>query len=70
MRDRLDGIAVTPVYYGLCWFSLILCVALMCVGLWNAGIGQNEKGYYAMAYLLSLYAAVAVQKNIRDVKPA
>jgi len=31
---------------------------------------NREKGLYAMAYLLSLSAAVAVQKNGRDVTRA
>ena len=31
---------------------------------------NREKGYFAMAYLLSLSAAVAVQKNGRDVTRA
>ena len=31
---------------------------------------NREKGYFAMAYLLSLSAAVAVQKNGRDVARA
>ncbi|MBS0342346.1 MAG: YiaA/YiaB family protein [Proteobacteria bacterium] len=67
VRDRLDGIAVTGIYYGLCWISLLLAVLLLAVGLWNATLGSSEKGFYAMAFLLSLFAAVAVQKNVRDV---
>jgi uncharacterized membrane protein YiaA len=27
----------------------------------------SVKGYYAMSYVLSLFAAVAVQKNVRDL---
>jgi hypothetical protein len=27
----------------------------------------SEKGFYAMSFLLSLFGAVTVQKNIRDV---
>ena len=27
---------------------------------------MSEKGFYAMAYVLSLFAAVTVQKNVRD----
>jgi uncharacterized membrane protein YiaA len=37
--------------------------------LWNAKLGASEKGFYAMAFLLSLFAAVAVQKNVRDSAP-
>jgi len=67
VRDRLEGIPVTGIYFGLCWFSLGLSVALLAVGLWNATLTSSEKGFYAMGFLLSLFAAVAVQKNVRDV---
>lgn len=66
VRDRIEGARVTSIYYGLCWFSLILCLVLITVGLWNASIASSEKGFYAMAFLLSLFASVAVQKNVRD----
>ena len=29
-------------------------------------LALSEKGFYAMAFVLSLFAAVAVQKNVRD----
>lgn len=67
VRDRLEGIPVTGIYYGLCWVSLMLAVLLLTVGLWNAKLMESEKGFYAMAFLLSLFGAVAVQKNIRDL---
>lgn len=66
VRDRLDGIPVTNIYYGLAWVSVMICLLLMAVGLWNATLTPSEKGFYAMAYLLSLFAAIAVQKNTRD----
>jgi uncharacterized membrane protein YiaA len=67
VRDRLEGIPVTGIYFGLCWISLGLSVLLLTVGLWNASLTVSEKGFYAMSFLLSLFGAVAVQKNIRDV---
>jgi uncharacterized membrane protein YiaA len=67
VRDKLEGIPVTGIYYGLCWVSLGLVVLLLTVGLWNATLNASEKGFYAMAFLLSLFGAVAVQKNIRDL---
>ena len=68
VRDRSEDIPVTPVYYGLCWIALGAALTLLAVGLWNAGsITRSEKGFYAMSYVLSLFAAVAVQKNIRDL---
>ncbi len=32
----------------------------------NAELLLSEKGFYAMAYLLSGFAAITVQKNVRD----
>lgn len=68
VRDQLEGIPVTVIYYGLSWFSTILAIGLLTVGLWNATLLLSEKGFYAMAFLLSLFGAVAVQKNTRDAK--
>ncbi|WP_426111799.1 inner membrane protein YiaA [Massilia sp. PWRC2] len=65
-RDRLEGIAVTPMYYGLCWLSVIAAIGLLTVGLVNATIAPSEKGLYAMSFVLSLFAAITVQKNVRD----
>ncbi len=66
VRDRLEGIPVTTIYYGLSWISVLLCLLLTAIGLWNAAITLAEKGFYSMAYLLSLFAAITVQKNTRD----
>ena len=66
VRDRLEGIKVTGIYFALCWVSLLLSVLLLAVGLFNAALAGSEKGFYAMSFLLSLFAAVAVQKNVRD----
>lgn len=68
VRDRLEGIPVTDIYYGLSWFSTILTIVLLAVGLWNATILPSEKGYYAFAFLLALFGAITVQKNTRDGK--
>lgn len=67
VRDRLDGYPVTSIYYGLCWLSLGISILLLAVGLYNATFGNSEKGFYAMSFVLSLFAAVAVQKNVRDL---
>lgn len=67
VRDRIEGLPVTNIYYGLSWVSLMLCLLLMAVGLWNATVDRSEKGFFAMAFLLSLFGAIAVQKNTRDI---
>jgi uncharacterized membrane protein YiaA len=66
VRDRMEGIAVTNIYYGLAWISVLASLLLLTIGLWNAELALSEKGFYGMAYALSLFAAIAVQKNTRD----
>lgn len=66
VRDRLEGFPVTDIYYGICWFGTIMSIALLVIGLWNAIILPSEKGFYAFAFLLALFGAIAVQKNTRD----
>ena len=70
VRDRLEGIKVTGIYFGLCWLSLLLSIALLGIGLVNATLAASEKGFFAMGFLMSLFAAVAVQKNVRDIAQA
>lgn len=70
VRDQLEGIPVTALYYGISWFATVLSIVLMTVGLWNAAMIRSEKGFYAMAFVLSLFAAIAVQKNTRDSRGA
>lgn len=70
VRDALEGIPVTPVYYGLSWFVTIASIFLLVIGLWNASLLRSEKGFYGMSFTLSLFAAIAVQKNIRDSQGA
>ncbi|MBD2715263.1 YiaA/YiaB family protein [Microvirga sp. STR05] len=68
VRDQLEGIPVTSIYYGLSWFSTILAIGLLTVGLWNATLLLSEKGFYAMSFMLALFGAIAVQKNTRDTR--
>lgn len=71
VRDKDEGIPVTTIYYGISWCALIVSIALMAIGLYNAGsIILSEKGFYGMAFVLSIFAAITVQKNIRDTQRA
>ncbi|MGO4890349.1 inner membrane protein YiaA [Anaerobacillus sp. MEB173] len=71
VRDKEEGIPVTGIYYGVSWFALIIAISLMAIGLYNAeSIILSEKGFYGMAFVLSLFAAITVQKNIRDTQRA
>ncbi len=66
VRDKLENVPVTDLYHSICWFATIVSIILLIIGLWNATLLPSEKGFYAFAFLLSLFGAIAVQKNIRD----
>ncbi|MDI6101706.1 YiaA/YiaB family inner membrane protein [Actinoplanes sp. NEAU-A12] len=51
---------------GASWAALALGIVAFVVGLWNATMTLSEKGFYGLAFALALFAAVAVQKNVRD----
>ncbi|UOQ67655.1 inner membrane protein YiaA [Hymenobacter volaticus] len=70
VRDQLENIPVTNIYYGLCWFATLAAIVLLAVGLWNATLALSEKGFYAMSFMLALFGAIAVQKNTRDTRSA
>lgn len=66
IRDKYEGIPTTSLYYMTCLLAFIIAVSLLLVGLWNATLLLSEKGFYGLAFFLSLFGAVAVQKNVRD----
>lgn len=68
VRDRAEGLPVTDMYYGISWLVTLADILLLIIGLWNADLLLSEKGFYAMSFVLSLFAAIAVQKNTRDIK--
>lgn len=68
IRDRLEGIFVTEIYFVISCITTIFAIALLVIGLWNADLELSEKGFYGMAFILSLFSAIAVQKNTRDKK--
>ncbi len=71
VRDKDEGIPVTNIYYGISWIALIVSLSLMAIGLYNAGsMVLSQKGFYGMSFVLSLFAAITVQKNIRDTQRA
>lgn len=67
LRDRVEGRAVTGMYLGFCWLALAGAIVLLGVGLMNVTLALSEKGFFAMSFVLTLFAIIAVQKNVRDV---
>jgi uncharacterized membrane protein YiaA len=70
IRDRIEGIPTSPLYFGLAWLAVGTSLVMLTVGLWNADLAPSEKGFYAMSFTLALFAAVTVQKNVRDLAAA
>jgi uncharacterized membrane protein YiaA len=66
VRDRQEGIPVTNLFYGISWVATLLSICLLVIGLWNSTMWLSEKGFFGMAFILSLFAAIVVQKNTRD----
>ena len=56
----------TSAYVGASWAALFIGVMAYLIGLWNAEMMLNEKGYYLAVLILGLYAAISLQKTIRD----
>lgn len=68
VRDRQEGIQVSDMYYSISWFTTLASITLLVIGLWNADLELSEKGFYGLSFILSLFAAVAVQKNNSDIQ--
>ena len=66
VRDRAEGLPVSVLYLGLSWSVVGLAVVMLVIGLWNSDLNLSEKGFYGLAFAMTLFAAVAVQKNVRD----
>jgi uncharacterized membrane protein YiaA len=58
--------APAPAYIGAAWTALFVGVIAYLVGLWNAEMQLNEKGYYLTVLLFGLFSVVALQKSVRD----
>lgn len=48
------------------WFALVAGALAFLVGLWNADLQLNEQGFFFTVLMFGLFAAVTVQKCVRD----
>lgn len=48
------------------WSAILLGSSAYLIGLFNAQMLLNEKGYYLSLLLFGLFAAVSLQKSVRD----
>ncbi|MEV8507080.1 inner membrane protein YiaA [Actinoplanes sp. NPDC051475] len=67
VRDRAEGLPVSALYLGLSWSVVGISTVMLAVGLWNSDMARSEKGFYGLAFAMTMFAAVAVQKNVRDM---
>ena len=65
-KKKFNPAKPTAVYVGAAWAALGIGLISYCVGLWNATMVLNEKGYYFTIILFGLFSAISVQKNVRD----
>lgn len=63
VRSELEP---TAAFTGASWGALVVGVGAYLIGLFNAGMELNEKGYYFSVLILGLYSAVSLQKAVRD----
>lgn len=70
LRDKAEGIPTSNLYYLISWAALAIAIGLLVIGLFNATLTLSEKGFYMMAFTMSLFAAITVQKNTRDMANA
>lgn len=68
LRDKIEGYEVNEAYMKLSYVGVATPIILMAVGLFNAELELNEKGFFAVTFIMSLFSSVVVQKNIRDRK--
>lgn len=69
VRDKLEQIPVSSIYYGISWAAIVLALSLFGVAIYqNDDLILSEKGFYSIAYVLSLYSCIVVQKNVRDAQ--
>lgn len=67
VRDKIEKIPVSGIYYGISWAAIILALFLFGVAIYqNDNLILSEKGFYTIAYLMSLFSCIVVQKNVRD----
>ena len=56
----------TAAFVGASWAALLIGMAAYLIGLWNAQMQLNEKGYYLTLLLYGLFSTISLQKTVRD----
>ena len=58
--------APSPVFVIMSWAGLAAGAAAFLIGLWNSELPRNEQGFFFTVLMYGLFAAVTVQKSVRD----
>ena len=56
----------SPAFVATSWVALATGAVAFCIGLLNAAMLLNEKGYYLTVLAFGLFGVVSLQKSIRD----
>lgn len=65
-KNQIQGIRPSAAFVGASWAALGIGLISYCIGLWNAEMMLNEKGYYFTVILFGLFSGISVQKCVRD----
>jgi len=65
-KNDFNGTRPTPAFIDASWVALGVGLISYCIGLWNADMELNEKGYYFTIILFGLFSVISVQKCVRD----
>ncbi len=67
VRDQAEGIDVNQTFVMLTWAAVVAPIVLLVIGLYHAELPLADKGFYGIAFIMCMFAAVCVQKNTRDM---
>lgn len=65
-KAKVKSLKPTPAFIGASWLAFGTGFIAYCIGLYNAEMLLNEKGYYFTIILFGLFSAISVQKCVRD----
>ena len=55
-KEEKNPFKPTPAFISASWAALLIGMVAYCVGLWNAAMELNEKGYYFTILLFGLFS--------------
>lgn len=64
MKPQLQ--APSFAFVAVSWTALLLGFVSFLIGLYNANMQLNERGYYFTVLVYGLFSAVSIQKSVRD----